>query len=651
MARPHDVIEPASVRTVPTGRRASKSKMKRRRGPSVEDRLKDIQHEVLVAVASGKALTEVMSLLCAGAEELTSTAICTILRIDAGGHLRILAAPSLPEAYANAADGVAIGPMVGSCGSAAYFGEPVEVTSIANDPRWDGYREGALALGLKACWSSPIKAHNGRVVGTFAFYFPTPRRANKLEKRIVDRCVHLCALAIEHWEANARIHQLAYCDPLTGLGNRALLSERFSEILARAAETGKEVAVLYADVDGFQTVNDLGGQKAGDLLLRNVAERILAVSEGVDLVTRLGGDEFLIVQTEKAGKAEFEALAERLSTTLCGQYTLESGLEVKAAASTGIACFPRDGEDLDALMGHADTALRRVKRAGRGGHAFYTPEMDAEKHARRSFERDISLAVAADQLTVVYQPQADAKTGTVQGFEALLRWKHPIHGFVSPEKFIPAAEACGAIEEIGAFVLREALGQAARWPAHLRVAVNVSPAQIVHADFAQLVEDTLAESGVDPRRLEIEVTESLFIRDSDAALSTLQRLKALGVSVSIDDFGTGYSSLSTLRSFPFDRIKIDRSFVFDMVANADAAAIVNSIMGLGRALGRRVVAEGVETHDQLEALQRLGCSEVQGYLIGKPLPIACYAHVTSVSEETEPQIKVAGANKKRPAIV
>lgn len=612
-----------------------KPKKKKRAAP-VENRLKDIQHEVLVAVASGKPLPEVMNLLCMRAEEVAPNAICSIIRVDAEGRLRPLAAPSLPEAYSSSIDGVAIGPMVGSCGTAAYYGETVEVTNIKTDPRWADFRDAAMALGFKACWSSPIKSHDGRVVGTFAFYARTARRPSKLEKRIVGRCAHLCALAIEHWDAQARIHHLAYTDTLTGLGNRALLTEQFADILARAGKAGKRVAVYYADLDGFRTINDLQGHKAGDQLLCRVADRIRSVTGEADLMARLGGDEFLIVKTEGASRDEFQTLAEALSKHLSGRYVLEADIEVRAAASIGIACFPQDGKDLDSLMGHADTALCRVKRHNRASYAFYSREMDAEKHARRSFERDVSLAAAAGQLSVVYQPQADAETCAIKGFEALLRWKHPIHGFVPPQKFIPAAEACGAITEIGTFVLQEALAQAARWPKHLRIAVNASPAQIVHEGFAQLVEETLRTTGVDPTRLEIEVTESLFIYDANAAMQTLDRLKALGVSISIDDFGTGYSSLSTLRSFPFDRIKIDRSFVADMVGRTDAAAIVNSILGLGHALGRPVVAEGVETEAQLEMLRDLGCSEVQGYLVGKPLPIAKYAHVVKPVAESGP---------------
>lgn len=614
---------------------------------AVEDRLKDIQHEVLVAIASGASLPDVMTLVCTRAEEVAPKAICSIIRVDSAGRLRPLAAPSLPDSYSDAIDGVAIGPMVGTCGTAAYRGEPVETVSIKQDPRWATFKDAALAHGLKACWSSPIKSHDNRVIGTFAFYFRSPRRASLLEKRIVARCVHVCALAIEHWAAHARIRRLAYTDALTGLGNRALVSERLPEILTRAALAGKEVALLSVDLDGFRSINAMRGQKVGDALLREMAKRIRDTAAGAEIVARVGGDEFLVVQVERESAAEFEQGAERLCAVLSERYVVEGDIEIRAAASIGAACFPRDGANLDSLLGNADTALRNVKSKGRAGHLFYTAQMDAEKRARRAFERDISLAVQAGQLSLVYQPQADAGTCQVNGFEALLRWHHPIHGYVSPAKFIPAAESCGAIIDIGAFVLRQALTEAARWRNPLRVAVNVSPAQIVHADFAELVESTLAETGVDPSRLEIEVTESLFIYDSAVALKTLEAVKALGASVAIDDFGTGCSCLSTLRSFPFDRIKIDRGFVFDMVSNKDAAAIVESILSLGRAMGRPVVAEGVETSAQLKELQRLGCAALQGYLIGKPLPIEDYSDLVGVRVPARPtRTSRAGASKR-----
>lgn len=464
------------------------------------------------------------------------------------------------------------------------------------------------------------------------------------------RCAHLCALAIEHWAAQNRVRRLAYTDSLTGLGNRALVIEKLPEIVRQAASAGKEVALFLVDLDGFRAINALRGQKVGDQLLSEMAKRIRDYAAGADLVARLGSDEFLVIQTETEGGPEFATAAAGLRAHLSERYPIEGESDVKADTSIGVACFPRDGADFDSLLGRADTALRNLKNSGSPGTAFYTMEMDAEKRERQAFQRDIAMAACAGQLSLVYQPQADAATCAVNGFEVLLRWHHPVHGAVPPAKFIPAAEASGAIVDIGAYVLRQAMHDAVKWNKPLRVAVNVSAAQIVHADFARLVEHALKQTKLDPRRLEIEVTESLFIYDNDVALKTLEAVKALGVSVAIDDFGTGYSSLSTLRAFPFDRIKIDRGFVFDMVENKDAAAIVDAILGLGRAMGRPVVAEGVETREQLDQLQRLGCHEVQGYMIGKPRPIKEYASI--VAAQPVSNVRVARSSKaKRHAAV
>ena len=452
-----------------------------------------------------------------------------------------------------------------------------------------------------------------------------------MERQIVERCAHLCAIAIEHWATQGRMRRLAYRDALTGLANRALLVEEFPKILERAEVAKKEVTLYCVDINGFRVINATRGHQVSDDLLRGVAARIRETCSGADLVARLGADEFMIVSPTETSDAQRAAFASAVEKALLKPFRLAADAVVKISTAIGISRFPVDGGDLDTLLAKADAAVAQIKSTKKVGHAFYTAKIDAETRARRAFERDISVAAVAGQLSLVFQPQADASTCTVRGFEALLRWNHPIHGYVCPTKFIPAAEACGAIGDIGAFVLLRALEEAAKWPNDLRIAVNVSPAQIVNADFAHLMENALMGSGVSPSRLEIEVTESLFIYDPETALQTLKKLKALGVSVAMDDFGTGYSSLSTLRSFPFDRIKIDRSFIEDMVSNKDAAAIVDTIMGLGRALGRRIVAEGVETEEQLVKLRQQGCNEVQGYLIGKPLPIEAYASVTGVA--------------------
>lgn len=561
-------------------------------------------------------------------ERLAPDVVCSILTVDEGKRLRHLAGPSLPDHYYRAIDGVAIGPGVGSCGTAAHFGHPVEVVDIATDPLWKDFKEAALPLGLRACWSSPIFAHDHRVVGTFAFYFRTPRGASAFERDVVAASVHLCAIAIEQWQTHRTISQLAFQDPLTHLGNRAMLKGRLNDILEAASDAAKGVGLFYLDLDGFKAVNDLHGHARGDELLCQVAGRLSSAAANADLIARLGGDEFLVVAT---GCDSFERLAEQLLAAVNGRYQLEHGLDITIGASIGVARFPQDGKDLDTLLAHADIALYRVKNGGRRAYAFFNARMEREKREQRALERDISFALQGGQLSMVYQPLADMRYGTVEGFEALMRWTHPQRGSVSPADFIPAAENCGVITDIGAFALREACREAATWRAPLQISVNVSPAQIVATDFAGLVEETLAQTGLDPRRLEVEVTESLFIRDAHSALRTLQRLHRLGVSVAIDDFGTGFSSLGTLRSFPFDRIKIDRSFVRSMDLNPDDAAIVNSVLGLGRALALLVVAEGVETQEQLQVLRQLGCHHVQGYLIGKPLPIAAYDHLVNAT--------------------
>lgn len=603
--------------------------------------MRELQHDVLAAIASAMPLTDTMDLLCRRIADIVPKAICTVVRIDAQNRMQPLAAPALPDYYGAAIEGIHIGPSQGSCGTAAYRGEPVHVTDIANDPLWTNFKDLVLPLGLRACWSSPIKAHDGRVIGAFGFYARTPRGATKFERVVVDACVHLCAIAIEQWEAQERIRKLAFADPLTGLGNRAMLREHLPRLLSEAQAAGQSVGLFYIDLDGFKAINDLYGNSTGDNLLLQISGRLQGIGADTDMIIRLGGDEFLLIKSALASEAVFTELAEAITDNLRSWYAMDNGTGAAVSASVGISVFPLHGEDVDALMARADMALRSVKSLGGGQHKFFDAAMEAEKRERLDIERDIMTAVSGRQLAVAYQPQACVETGRVVGFEALLRWNHPEKGLISPAKFIPAAESCGMINAIGAFALVTACREAASWAEPLKIAVNVSPAQIVDGNFAQLLEKTLYETGLDPRRLEIEVTESLFIRDSDAALATLQHLKALGVSVAIDDFGTGYSSLSTLRSFPFDRLKVDRSFVFDMVGNADAAAIVNSVLGLGRAMGLPVVAEGVETNEQLELLRLLGCDEVQGYLIGRPNPISFYANLVAPPYTIDAEVSAA----------
>ncbi|MBB1092013.1 EAL domain-containing protein [Rhodopseudomonas palustris] len=425
----------------------------------------------------------------------------------------------------------------------------------------------------------------------------------------------------ERRKAEAKIAHMAHHDGLTNLPNRALYQERLQQALEQGRAGGARVAVLCIDLDLFKNVNDSFGHPMGDRLLRCVAERLRAQVGGQDLVARFGGDEFAIVLAQVTSPNEASDFAARLIEIVSAPYDMD-GLEVVIGASIGIALAPGDGEDCDALLRNADMALYRAKAHGGGCHHFFEKEMDRQAQIRRDMELDMRHAFARGEFELHYQPLIDLAEDRISGFESLLRWRHIERGMISPADFIPIAEDIGLIVGLGEWVLRQACIEAARWPDDIKLAVNLSPVQFRSRNLVQVVISALAQSGLAPRRLELEITESLFLADSEANLATLHQLRSLGVRISMDDFGTGYSSLSYLRSFPFDKIKIDRSFVTDLTERPDCLAIVRAISGLGRSLNITTLAEGVETIDQLQALRGEGCHEVQGFLFSPARP-AC----------------------------
>jgi diguanylate cyclase (GGDEF)-like protein len=430
-----------------------------------------------------------------------------------------------------------------------------------------------------------------------------------------------------------RIAHLARHDALTDLPNRLQLQEHLDGLTARARRRGDTFAILYLDLDRFKQVNDTLGHPAGDELLKAVAARLKACIRETDMVARLGGDEFAIVQTLIDGQVEASALAKRVIETLAAPFAVD-GSQISSGTTIGIALSPVDGTHPDELIKKADLALYRAKSAGRGVWCFFEPEMDANARWRRSLEVDLRQALAEGRIELQYQPVVDAQDA-VCCFEASVRWRHPERGLLPPAEFIPVAEETGLIVPLGEMVLRQACAKAATWPDHIKVAVNLSPAQFKSGDISQLVASALALSGLSANRLELEITEPLLTQKYKDIPQILNHLHSLGLSIVMNNFGDGNSSLSYLLRFPIDKIKIDGAFVKSIATNDSCAAIVRAVASLGRSLGFTIIAEGIETIEQLESVRREGCHEMQGYLISPPLDANATDAFLSARKQTQ----------------
>ncbi|QDP21530.1 EAL domain-containing protein [Bradyrhizobium cosmicum] len=583
--------------------------------------LHSLQQLIMSALADEIPIAEIADRLCRRVEEIAPDVVCSLLHIDSAGLIHPLGGPSLPEDYSRALDGVAIGPNVGSCGTAAFYGIPVLATDLDTDPRWQPYKAGPLGVGLRACWSTPIKAKDGRVIATFAFYFREPRAPSNWHRRIVEACVNLGAFAIERKEARAEIARLAYHDILTGLPNRAQLRHLITTAID-ACPNGSHVALAFLDVDHFKDVNDTLGHAAGDELLVQLAQRLREHIGPEDMLGRLGGDEFVILLPQRNAESA-ERVAAGIMEALAAPLRLGSKL-MPMSASIGISLYPDHATDIDTLMQQADAAMYMAKQAGRSTHRIFSAEMNGLAEQRLALIAALRRAVAEGALTLNYQPQIRSCDGAIHGVEALARWHDAALGDVSPAKFIPLAEECGLIEQIGLWSVREACRQMASWrSAGLNihsVSVNLSPINFRNVTLAARLKDILAENALPPDALMLEITEGTFMQDGAAALETMHAIRALGVGLSVDDFGTGYSSLSRLAHLPIRELKIDRSFMRDIERDAGAVAIATAVVRVGQGLGMTVVAEGVETEGQRKVLAELGCDVVQGFLYAPALP-------------------------------
>jgi diguanylate cyclase (GGDEF)-like protein len=425
----------------------------------------------------------------------------------------------------------------------------------------------------------------------------------------------------EQRRSEVKIEYMAHHDALTDLANRVLLNERLEQALGRRIHREEFVAVHHLDLDQFKAVNDTFGHPAGDKLLKIVADRLRGLVRETDTIARMGGDEFVIVQAPISDPADATSLAQRVIEVIGEPFDID-GHQAMIGASIGIAVGPNDGLRPDRLLRNADLALYRAKGDGRGTFRFFEAAMDLQMQTRRIMEQDLRKALQAGEFELYYQPVVNLARNAISGFEALIRWNHPVKGLVSPASFIPLAEEIGFIVPIGEWVIRQACTTAAQWPQDLHVAVNISAAQFRSPGLMQVIVGALGASGLAPTRLEIEITETVLLQNRETTLAVLHQLRALGIRIAMDDFGTGYSSLTYLQCFPFDKIKIDRSFVKDIAENTGSLNIVRAVAAMANGMGMTATAEGVETAEQLQTITSEGCTEMQGFLFSKPLPAA-----------------------------
>ncbi|HEX8859654.1 MAG TPA: EAL domain-containing protein [Actinomycetes bacterium] len=585
------------------------------------------QAAVLDLIARDAPLMETLSALARLVESEAEGGRCAILLLDPDGEvLTVAAAPSLVDTGLHEADGMVVGPRAGSSGTAVHRRAAVLVPDVATEPLWADTRQVALARGLRAAWAMPIITADSReVLGTVSIYFDRTRRPEQSDHRLLVAAAHLADIAIQRNQAQARLAHQAAHDALTGLPNRVFFLDRAAHALDRTKRSHTWVAVLFCDLDRFKFINDSLGHDAGDRLLGELARRLKEVVRPGDTVARFGGDEFTILCENIENESHALAIAERVGRVAATPFVLGDA-EVFVTMSIGIALGTGPRARPAALIENADAAMYRAKARGGNRHEVFDHDMRARAKRRLALQSALHRAVERGEFQVVYQPLVRLATRRPVGAEALVRWRHPERGLVGPQEFISLAEETGLIVPIGTYVLREACLQAARWRGitpggePMAIKVNLSARQFAHPNLVEVVAGILGDTGVDPASVFFEITESVLMEDVESTSAALRELKSLGVSLAVDDFGTGYSSLLYLKRFPVDELKVDRTFVAGLLANAEDAAIVAAVVNLAHTMGVKAVAEGVESSSQATRLIELGCDFGQGYHFGRPMP-------------------------------
>ncbi|CBA15860.1 EAL domain-containing protein [Xanthomonas albilineans] len=587
-------------------------------------KMHEVLHKnVLDAMVREQPLVDVATLICREFERIAPQLLTSIFSVDSNSNLHLLVAPSMPELLRQKVGNVPIGPNVGASGSAIWRGKQVMVKDAQRDELFADYRSLTEELHLGTCVATPIKSSGGRVLGSFALYYREVCEPLPWHMRLIELCVHLCALAMEREQTKERVHQLAFYDALTNLPNRVMFSARAEQALADAEYHGSPVAILFVDIDRFKRVNETQGHHAGDGLLRDIAQRLTEEMGVTDLLSRQSGDEF-VMMLPQCGAEQAAGTAERLLLALA-EPVVVGHVTLHPSASIGVAMFPEDGDDIETLLRHADLAMYRAKDEGGGSFRYFSSDMNRMAQERVALETALRDALHQNELQLHYQPQVFSQAPhALYGVEALLRWEHPNLGNISPARFVPMAEECGLIEELGQWALREACRQMADWRLRgipvPRVAVNLSANNFAEPQLPARVEQMLSAYGLVADDLALEMTESVMLSNTAAVLDNLRQLQSSGVLLSLDDFGTGYSSLSHLHQLPINELKLDMSFVRDLEHSPTSRALTTSVLRIGETLGMHTVAEGVETDAQRSLLAELGCGVLQGFLFSRALP-------------------------------